>query len=54
MIQILKHLKLDCEAVENIDELKDSQDFDSDKNNIINSMISTKKQLNDKRVQIFF
>ena len=52
-MKILYH-EIEIEFYDNIDDLKNAQEYDSDKNNIIILDDLNKDQLNDKRLQMLF
>ena len=46
--------QIECESYDNIDELKNAQEYDPYKHNVIILDDLNKEQLNDKRVQMLF
>ena len=46
--------EMECEAYDNIDEMRDANEYDSEKHNIIILDDLSKDQLNDKKVQMLF
>ena len=46
--------QIECESYDNIDELKNAQEYEPDKHNVIILDDLNKEQLNDKRVQMLF